>query len=381
MYSIDRGTFRRPQDVLPEEVLRLFGEEKRSDSFSYGHEQGDKELRGMIARGENQKHGTSYSEENIAMMPGAWAGLEFVLQEIMDMKSSRSRDGCIIIVGPTLYQMFYGPITFFGMDIRAYDFTKKEKIYTPEKEDIEGLFEHKPKVIVLTNPNNPNGIYTKNDVLKQIIEEAKKRDAYVIIDEMQNFLREPELRYGSWIQSPHVIRIDSPSKRYGMADQRVGWVIADKRMLGNRMEGIIGRMSSMMGNAPRSANTALKYILKNEIEWRMGGDDMFAEVKKGLKEKEEYVCKRLGQMGRVKEIMKREGCINQAVRLDGGKTDKEIAEKLMEQGVLITPGSGYGYDPEDAVLRITFAERIKEKLKPALDIVEATLSKMGDKTP
>ena len=35
---------------------------------------------------ENLKYGTTYSPDNIAMVPGAWSGVEFVLEELSGLK-------------------------------------------------------------------------------------------------------------------------------------------------------------------------------------------------------------------------------------------------------------------------------------------------------
>lgn len=84
--SVDRGAFVRPQDLLPQEVMDLFGVARDSHSYAYGLEAGDETLRAIIAQVENMRHGTSYDADNVAMMPGAWGGLEFVIQEIMNLR-------------------------------------------------------------------------------------------------------------------------------------------------------------------------------------------------------------------------------------------------------------------------------------------------------
>jgi len=81
--SLDRGTFGRPQDLLPGNVLNLFGEGRHSESYAYGHEMGDNKIRDLIALAENYKHGTSYTAENVAVMPGAWAGLVFSVEQAL----------------------------------------------------------------------------------------------------------------------------------------------------------------------------------------------------------------------------------------------------------------------------------------------------------
>ncbi len=382
--SLDRGAFTRPSDVLPEEIIKLLGSERKSNSFAYGTEAGDHLLRERIAELENARHKTKYSAENIAIMPGAWAGLEFALQEVMGFTNGKCNAPRIAVIGPTLYQMFYSPIKHFGAEITAFDFTAADKKHIldveSDEESIDEIFSikqrQKPKAIVITNPNNPDGKYVSTEVLRKIIEKCEQQEIYVVIDELQNFFQWDNsrgLNYAAWIQSPNVIRIDSCSKRYALAEYRIGWIIADEKMLGNRMDGIIGRMSGIMGNAPRAANTALIYLLQQEIESILEGNEFLGSVKQKLLVKKEYVTRRLKVMDNIKAIYEPDACINLALQCNYSGTDMQLAERLMQQGTLIMPASGYGYNTQDCVLRITFAER-EEKLEHSLNVLERVLN-------
>ncbi|MBU0569831.1 pyridoxal phosphate-dependent aminotransferase [Candidatus Micrarchaeota archaeon] len=373
--SLDRGAFVRPQDVLSANILKLLGEERRSDSFAYGPEKGDEKLREKIAEVENIRHGTSYSINDVAMMPGAWSGLEFAIHEILKLERGNFEKKPVAVIGPTLYQMFHNPINYLGINVIGYDFVVPNTTHIPTLEDIDAIFEEKPKIIVVSNPNNPDGLYLPNNILKEMIERGRDEGGYIIVDEMQNCFpknKGKELQYGSWIQSPNVVRVDSPSKKYALAEYRVGWVIADSNLLGDRMHGITGRMSGMMGNAARAANTALAYIMTKEIEKLESGIDFLEDVRRDLLEKEKQVLERLASNSGIKKVFSRDACINLTVQTNFHGTDIELAQKLMKKGTLIMPASGYGYRPEDAVLRITFAER-NEKINHALDCLQSVL--------
>lgn len=372
--SLDRGAFVRPHDVLSNDVLAFLGEKRNSRSFAYGMEYGDHLLREKIAELENLKHSTSYTAENVAIMPGAWAGLEFVLMEIFHLKKGNRDDGHVAIIGPTLYHMCDYLITSLGFDVMAYDFVNPNTKHIPTKDEIDEIILEKPKAIIITNPNNPDGIYFPSDLLKYVIKRAQAEHIFVVIDEIQNeFPKESHgLHYSSWIQSPYVVRIDSPSKRYALPEYRVGWVIVDPILVGNRTSGIVGRMSGFMGNAPRAANSALIYLHEKEIEAKKNGTNLFEEKSKELKKKETYVVACLEKLSEVKNIFPRDACINRAVQFDYQGTDMQLAERLMNAGTLLMPASGYGYRPEDCVMRITFAER-EEKLEHSMKTLELVL--------
>lgn len=378
--SLDRGAFVRPHDVLPDDVLERFGPKRNSHSFAYGLEYGDTLLREKIAEFENCKHGTYYSAANIAIMPGAWKSIGFALMEIFQLKKGIKEKGHVAIIGPTLYQMFHYLDNSLGFNFVAYDFVDPEHEHIPQTvDDVANIFEEKPKAIIITNPTNPDGRYFPTMLLQHIIERAEAEKIYVLIDEIQNeFARRSQrnhgLSYGPWIQSPYVIRVDSPTKRYAIPEYRVGWVIADQRLLGDRTQGIVGRMSGSMGNAPRAANTGLLYLMEKEIEANRAGKELFQDKRTELEEKEQYVLDRLQHMGSVKKIFRRDACINLAVQFNFNGTDMQFAEALMKNGTLLMPASGYGYRTEDCVMRITFAERWK-RLEHAMNTLERVLKR------
>ena len=382
--SLDRGTIAYPVEMHKEGQLEMLGSKRSDRSFSYGFEEGDAKTRELVAEVENQKHGTNYSVDNIAIMPGAWGGLEFALQEVLNFRRGRS-EGKVAVIGPTLYQMFYTLVEHFGMDFEAYDFTKSDGSHRPESiDELDEVFDSNPKAIVVTNSNNPDGIYFNPDVLREVIKKAEERDVYVLVDEIQNcFPSESKgLDYDSWIQAPNVVRLDSQSKRYALSDCRVGWVIADPKILYghtngdvhvNRVEGIVGRMSGVMGNAPRVANNLLIHLLENESTCLSNGEKPFADYANKLREKRDFVISQLEEMPRVEAIHAPESCVNVTARIDSDKTDLEISQDLMQRGLLLMPASGYGYNPEDSTLRITFAER-EQKLEGGMNILNGYLS-------
>jgi len=361
--SVDRGAFSRPHQVLDSSLREYLGKKRRSKSFAYGPESGDYKLRETIAEVENLKHKTKYNLKNVAIVPGAWSGVELVLEELARLKKGKSKQTKILVFGPTHYQLFHRAINVLGIEFICFDFVKRGKSSVPaELEEIEEALALKPCAIFVTNPNNPNGEYFDSNLLERLIKRAKEKGIHIIIDEIQDFFTSKGkigLNYGPWINEDNVIRIDSYSKKRGLAEYRVGWVIANEKILGDRLTGVIGRMSGLMGNAPRSANNLLLKLLDLEKKKILGGKDYFKLKWNSLAKKEEYVKKSLKNIPEI-EFLNRESCINLTFRVNLPISDKEFSRKLMDKGILLMPCSGYGYLPEDTVMRFTFAERWKK---------------------
>lgn len=380
--SLDRGTIYDPTDILPAEMLNLLGSGNSPQSYSYGPEEGDSSVRQLIAKVENKKYGTSYTENNIAMMPGAWAGLEVAIKEVCDFQGGRS-EGSVAIIGPTLYQMFYSPIAHCGISMQAFDFVVPGAPHVPTSmDDLEELFATKPKAIVITNPNNPDGHYIEASLLKQIIDRSREEDIYIILDEIQHCFTNTNaagLNYGSWIAQPHIIRVDSPSKRYGLANLRTGWMIAHPDILygksgeTNRLNGTVGRMSGLMGNAPRIGNKLLYEISRQELESPDHKPHFLAVVEETARRRLEYTIKHLESIDSVSDIIVPGACVNVTVGIDYQGDDMILARQLMKAGTLLMPASGYGYNNEPPYLRITFWEKEK-RIDHAMNVLKEVAS-------
>jgi len=372
--SLDRGAFVRPHDVLGGTPLDWVS--ARSNSFAYGPEAGDYQTRKAIADFDNERFGISYDIENVTMVPGAWSGVNFVLEEIFSLVRGQSAKGRLLVVGPTHYPMFHRAINVLGIDVLGMDYVVSSTEHVPTTvEDLQQMLAIRPKAIFVTNPNNPDGLYFPSSLLRTLIDMCSREKIYLIIDEIQDFLPVEDtkgLDYGAWIQSPWVVRIDSFSKKRALAEYRVGWVIADPHLLRNRISGVTRRVSGLMGNAPRAANTA---IIKLIEDWRRSittGEDKFAPVWKELINKERYVLDRLRDLPGAR-VLRREAAISVTVTLPFYGSDLLLAEELMKHGTLIMPCGGYGYNSSDTVMRVTFAER-PEKLEHAMDTLETVIT-------
>lgn len=375
--SLDRGAFVRPQDILDERAWKLLGGERNSLSYAYGPEAGEDEIRSLIAAVENTKWGTNYTADNILMTCGAWSGVNLAIEEVFSLRSgSCSRERPLAVIGPTHYQLFHRTINVLGINVLGFNFVKPGRHHVPtEFKDLEELLNENPRMIVITNPTNPDAVFYDSHLLRKLTEVCESRGIYILIDEIQDFLRASTtkgLDYGRWIQSPNIIRVDSYSKKRGLADYRIGWIITDRKLLGSRTSGMIGRLSGFVGNAPRAANSALAYLLRNELEVLNGGPDALTANWRTLQQKEQNLVWALAAIPQVLEIFPREACISRVIRVAYPLDDMELAKSLMGAGTLIMPCGGYGYRPQDNVLRITFAER-DEKIEHSLGVLKKLL--------
>lgn len=181
--SLDRGAFARPQQVLNRSQYALLGAQRNSHSYAYGPEAGDHLLREKICVAENLKYGTKYNLHNIAIVAGAWSGVELVIEELANLSGGKTNKTKIAVLGPTHYQLFHRAINMLGVEIVGFNFTKPGQGSMPKDDsELMAIINENPTAIFITNPNNPNAEYFPPQLLKKLITLCTQRKIYIIID-------------------------------------------------------------------------------------------------------------------------------------------------------------------------------------------------------
>ncbi|MFZ1255226.1 MAG: aminotransferase class I/II-fold pyridoxal phosphate-dependent enzyme [Saprospiraceae bacterium] len=98
--------------------------------------------------------------------------------------------------------------------------------------DIEGMIriyeEHKPKLVLISSPNNPTGNRLELDQLKGIL--SRMKETVVVIDEAYAFFYSKDTSYLKEIvqEFPNVMIIRTFSKYFGLAGVRIGFALMGK---------------------------------------------------------------------------------------------------------------------------------------------------------
>ncbi|WP_414839160.1 histidinol-phosphate transaminase [Carnobacterium sp. TMP28] len=141
------------------------------------------------------------------------------------MKAYLEAGETVVSFSPTfsMYQIF--TIIHKG-NYEEYPLDDKKKL------NIEGFIdfiqEKKAKLVIISNPNNPTGLFIPREEIKKILTSV---DAMVILDEAYiEFTNEPKMDFTKEFKNMLVLR--TFSKAMGLAGIRLGYMIADKESIG-----------------------------------------------------------------------------------------------------------------------------------------------------
>lgn len=241
---------------------------------------------------------------------------------------------------------------------------------------LEQAFRDGAKALILCNPSNPCGkVFTMGE-MEEIAELAKRYDAFVITDEVYEYIIYDGNRHISVAALPgmyeRTITCSSLSKTYSMTGWRLGYLIGPERVIEAAKK--VHDFLTVGAAAPlqEAAVTGLKF-----------GPEYYEWLKDLYTEKRDYLCGRLEQMGLPHTTP--QGSYFVLVNISGflerpefsGWTDLEFCEWMIKKyGVAAVPGSSFFKEPVNNYIRLHFS-RGRETLKMAADRLEKMAKDYG----
>ena len=137
----------------------------------------------------------------------------------------------VISVLPT-YQQLYSIPASLGAEVKLLPL-KQEDGWLPDLEELSRLAEGGVKLICLNNPNNPTGALMPEELLRKIVDIARRYDAYILCDEVYRHLTQEEGYCPSIVDLYEKgVSVSSMSKVFSLAGVRLGWIASkDPRVL------------------------------------------------------------------------------------------------------------------------------------------------------
>ena len=186
-------------------------------------------------------------------------------------------------------------------------------------------------VLLLSNPNNPTGLFLDRKLLWELSDSLRRRNAYAVLDSIFIEFVEEDLRQ---LPLENVVYTFSTSKFYTMSELKVGWVIGDEAII-KGINGIIDLVSPLV----LELDLGYASILIRSRKW-------VRERNLGIIRPNVEVMRRLidALSGGVK-VYYTEYMPIFYMRVDcRGLTGTSLAEGLLARDVFVVPGHYFGRD-------------------------------------
>jgi aspartate aminotransferase len=337
-----------PDFKPPKEVKTALEEVYDKGYGKYGPAKGITELRKALAGWATvDERETDYTEENIMVCPGARFAVYLAITTLLNPGDE------IIVIEPA-WPAYKDCALNAGIKVRTIKTTLETK-WEPSVEQINNAINENTKMIVLNYPNNPTGKILPRKLLFSIVQTAKEHDLYILSDEIY-------YEYSNAIGRSSVKDVDyeksiftmSFSKSHAMTGYRIGYVIAEPS--------IIDKMSKLQALSLTNVSEPIQYVALQAIK----ADT--SENTEIIKSRLEALVKTAKDIGL--EFIEPDGAMYLFAKTKYKDFDAtKFSEKLLEHGVAIAPGEGFGDYKE--FFRITAID--ETRLKEGMIILDTVL--------
>ncbi len=333
-------------DYLPPKIVKnTLGTIYDLRQYHYTETRGIPKLRHAIA----QKVGNGINDEQVIVTPG---GRFAVFSAILSLVKSGDE---VIYIEPA-WPAYRECADFIGAKTKIIKTTLEEK-RNPDLKRFEDLKNSNTKMIILNYPNNPTGKILDDNSMRKIIGISKDYGIYILSDEVYSDYSFNGFKSVLEYDYDKSIMISSFSKGHAMTGFRVGYGISNEK--------IIAKMSKIQSIALTCVAEPMQYCALAAIE-----KDSIRENVKVMKKRLEFVCSKLQKMS-LSFVAPDGGLYVYPKLLQGTDDDVILIEKLLDLGVAIAPGSGFG-ESYKRFIRIS-ACQTEEVLEKGLKVLSSAL--------
>jgi aspartate aminotransferase len=186
-------------------------------------------LKQAIIRYTEEFYNRKVSPLNVIASSGAKQAIMVALQAIVNPQEE--------VIFPAPYWVSYSEMVKLCGGVGVPVLPEDGSFY-PALEDIARVVTSYTKAVIINSPNNPTGAMYSEQFIAEIVEFCEKRSIWLIMDDIYHRLifdgRRPINCYKyakDLTENSKLIVINGASKQYAMTGFRIGWAVANKRLI------------------------------------------------------------------------------------------------------------------------------------------------------
>lgn len=230
-----------PKSKAPLDALIAAAGVLSSGDVRYTPADGIPALKQAIIRYTGDLYGRIVSPENVIASSGAKQAIMVAMQAILNPQDE--------VVFPAPYWVSYPEMVKLCGAVPVPVLPEDGSFY-PTIQDIERHTTSYTKLVIINSPNNPTGVMYSREFIGQIVEFCESRGIYLMMDDIYHRLifngKKPisclDFVKGS-LEDSKLIIINGVSKQYAMTGFRIGWAVANKKLI-KAMVNIQGHQTS-----------------------------------------------------------------------------------------------------------------------------------------
>ena len=316
-------------DLIRREAIRVIQEEQNG----YTLQAGLPALRERVA--QDYPH-LNLSTDQVIITAGSQEAMYLALMTLVEAGEEVLIPNPGFVAYPTITRMAGGRPTFYQLPATS-DFSF-------DLDDFKLQISSKTKVVVCTSPSNPTGRTLTSEDLRGMVQavEESGSDAYIISDEIYRELYYTGERPSSISEFyPRTVVISGLSKSMSMTGWRLGWILGDKAVIraAHLLHGYVTTCASTI-----SQKAAL-------AAWSNEAAEAREQIRGTFQLRRDHLLASLRGVGL--RCVTPEGAFYTMVDVARYGSSVEVAEAILEGGVVTVPGNAFGSEGE-GFLRVSF---------------------------
>jgi aspartate aminotransferase len=347
-----------PKNKAPINAILSAANKLSSGDVKYTPTDGLPSLKKAIINYTEENYNRIIAPENIVVTNGAKQSLFNVIYSIIDPQDEVILLAPYWVSYPEMVKMVYGvPIVV----------TSKDGTFYPRMEDILEAVSSYTKAIIVNSPNNPSGMVYPPEFIKELVEFCEAKGIYIIMDDIYHRLvfdgkqAIPAYNFTEKdIESTKVIVTNGVSKLYGMTGFRIGWAIANRKLVE-----VMTNIQAQMTSNPAT-------ILQAAAEGALNGVQSTVEsLRLTIENNRNVIMQELRSFNGIR-VPKPDGTFYCFPDFKAYQNDSvDLADFLLKKAMVVTvPGREFGIEGH---LRLSFSGTVKDitegvaRMKWALD--------------
>jgi aspartate aminotransferase len=334
-----------PKNKTPINAILAAANKLNSGEVKYTPTDGLPSLKKAIIAYTEDNYNRIIAPENIIVTNGAKQSLYNVIFSLVDPQDE------VILLAP--YWVSYPEMVkmVHGIPIIV---TSKDGTFYPRMEDIIEAVSSYTKAIIVNSPNNPSGVVYPEEFISELVEFCETKGIYLIMDDIYHRLvfdgkqATPGYQFTDEdIESTKVIVTNGVSKLYGMTGFRIGWVIANRKLV-EVMTNVQAQMTSNPGTILQAAAEGALNGLQSSVE----------SLRLTIENNRNVIMQELRSFAGIR-VTRPEGafyCLPDFRAHEGNSV--ELANFLLNKALVVTvPGIEFGMEGH---LRLSFSGTVKD---------------------
>ena len=359
-----------PKNRAPMAAILSAASRLNTGDIKYSPTDGLPSLKKAIIRYTEENYDKVVAPENVIVSAGAKQSIFNILYALLNPQEEVIVLAPYWVSYPEMVKMCYGiPVIVTPEDGTCY----------PRFEDIERVVTSSTKAIIVNSPNNPSGVIFSSEFIAKIVDFCERKGIYIIMDDIYHKLvfdgnRAPAAYQftNKDVENTKVIVVNGVAKLYGMTGFRIGWAIANRKLV------------QVMTNIQSQVTTCTSPFLQMGAEGALTGLQSIVEnLRLSIQNNRDIMMQELSSFTGVK-CVKPQGTFYCLPDFRTYTNDSVgLSDKLLKRAYVVTvPGKEFGMEGH---LRLSYAGSVKDvtegiaRIKWVLDPNSPNEIYIGDK--